>query len=253
MAIKRFGAYFVLLLIFAFVLLTKSSQFLPVASAQSVPDVTGIYTGTSTGGAATVSTSSQVPGGSNLYLATVATKGDSSVTAVSGLGLNWQATPYQCGARGQTGLSLWWAAGSPTQPGIVTATVHANASLRSSVLAVALIPNQSQLIPLVTANTLGVNGGCSGGTDAPVYTVPVPAQNGSGLIISAVSVRSVTHEPSGNQEELLQMYSGSGGDTAGLVLQTQTSNGPAFNLTGTFGGAVDYSIGVITVQTQCSR
>jgi len=53
----------------------------------------------------------------DLYLAAISFKRNVSVIGVSGLGLTWSPVRTQCGARGQTGVSVWQARGHVTGDG----------------------------------------------------------------------------------------------------------------------------------------
>ena len=66
-----------------------------------------------------VSTSVPVAGVvGDLYLAAISFKRNASVIGVSGLGLTWSPVRTQCGARGQTGVSVWQARGLATADGV---------------------------------------------------------------------------------------------------------------------------------------
>ena len=183
---------------------------LPLNASQTVtatfgPPATGdvTFAAVATGGATsapTVSTSTDVPAVANaLYLAAVTTKNYVNTTTLSGLGLAWSELVDQCGGRSQTGVSLWWAQGTPSASGPVTSGFVSTAGASSIVVArYTGTPFTSPLGEpphVVSANTLGVAGVCSGGVDSSSYAVPFTTQAPDALVFSAAARRQHAHTP----------------------------------------------------------
>ncbi|MGH2570654.1 MAG: choice-of-anchor D domain-containing protein, partial [bacterium] len=94
------------------------------ATAPPPPDAVAFAAASLGGSVALVTVASEpLPASSadDLYLAAVSSKGHVPVAAIDGLGLSWTLVRAQCGARTQTGLSVFRALG-PTAGGVVTAT-----------------------------------------------------------------------------------------------------------------------------------
>ncbi len=223
------------------------------------PPATGdvAFAAVATGGAvsaASVSTSTSVtaaPG--ELYLTSVSTKNYVNTTGVSGLGLGWTELADQCGGRNQTGVSLWWAQGTPSGSGPVTATLAS--SVGAAVIAVARYSGTPLSNPLgatpnvVSANTLGVGGICSGGTDTASYSVPLTTQTTDALVFGAAALRQHAHTPGASWTERAETIAGSGGSAAGVAVQERSfpAAGP-ITVAGSFGSTVDWAVAAVEVR-----
>jgi hypothetical protein len=89
------------------------------------------FVATATGGAtdSTVVESATMSAGPDaVYLASIATRNGVAVDEVTGLGLSWQPVATRCAGRSQAYLSVWVAAGSPSQSGAVRATFAGSAT-----------------------------------------------------------------------------------------------------------------------------
>jgi hypothetical protein len=155
---------------------------------------------TQTGGASnttTVTTAASLIGVSgDLYLVAIATKPSVAVSTVSGLGLSWTLVQAQCGGRSQTGVAVWMALGVPSGNGPVTATLAKAA--RHAVIAVSRYSGVDTADPLgnvMSGNTMGINGACSGGTDTAAYALTLPMTVDGAAVYGAVSIRQRTHTP----------------------------------------------------------
>ena len=146
-----------------------------------------VVTGGSTG-STTVSTATNVTAASgHLYLASIAAKSNRTVLSVSGLDLTWTEVKSQCGARSATGISVWKAQGTPSGDGVVTATL--SSSPTNAVIAVTRYSGVNGIGNVESANTLGVDGVCSGGTDANSYTFPIATTANDTVVYAAVAMR----------------------------------------------------------------
>lgn len=123
-----------------------------------------------------------VDGGSNrLYVASIANRGNKTVSSVTGLGLTWTQQKKQCSGRSQQGLDIWTAYGNAS-----TGSVTVSFATQTNAVVVAISsysgvdPNNPVENPK-GQNTLGANGVCSGGTD----------NNGAQLMLQSIVDGSV--------------------------------------------------------------
>jgi hypothetical protein len=217
-----------------------TASFEPVGASVALREV-------ATGGASlsfVVATSTSLAAASgDLYLAAVAFRPHGSVTGVSGLGLGWTQLAAQCGARSQTGLSLWKAQGAPSGSGIVSAT-FSTAPL-NTVIAVARYSGVSlsgALGGAVPANQLGIAGACQGGVDASSYAFPLTTTAADSLVFAATAMRTRTHSPGAGYSERAEVRAGSGGDVASIALEDGTVAAPsAATVNGAFSGTADWA------------
>ncbi|HSL87123.1 MAG TPA: dockerin type I domain-containing protein, partial [Bacteroidales bacterium] len=101
-----------------------------------------------------------------------------------------------------------------------TVTAELSSSPINAVIAVSQYANANVNEPVgntAGANSNGVNGSCSGGSDTETYSfdLTVSANN---LVYEAFAPRLREHESTSGFTEVSQVYEGSGGDVAGLVL-----------------------------------
>jgi hypothetical protein len=199
---------------------------------------------------ASVSTDAALAAGTgHLYLAAVSSKSNSSVSAVSGLGLSWTQIDIQCSGRAATMMSLWMAQGAPAAAGAVTATFPATVS--SAAIVVARYSGVDPLDPIgavVSRNANGVDGLCTGGTDTATYSTTLNAGESSSVAFGAVALRNRTHTPGAGYTERAERASGSGGDTAGIAIQDRsiTAVGP-LAVAGTLSSATDYAVVAVEI------
>lgn len=180
----------------------------------------------------------------DLYLAAISTKGHVQVSSVSGLGLNWLPVREQCGGRMQTGVSVWMARGNPSGSGIVTATLAQIP--QSAVITVSRYSGAHLTEPLgtlISANTNGLNGACSDGSDGRNYLVNVATTAPGSVIFGAVAIRNRTHTPGAGYTERSETSVSSGGSMVGLAIVDQTIPEPGVTpLNGSFSGEVDWAV-----------
>jgi hypothetical protein len=202
-----------------------------------------VRTGSSTS-SSSVTTSVALSGvAGNLYLAAISYKPNMVVTAVSGLGLTWTRVGAQCAGRAQTGIEVWRAQGSPSGSGVVSASLQGTAS--SAVIAVTRYSGVSASNPVgsvESANSLGIDGPCAGGTDASSYSYSLPGVEAGAVVYSAVAMRNRTHTPGAGYQELAEVAGGSGGGASSEALSQRTVAAPATVLVnGTFNGTADWA------------
>ena len=178
-----------------------------------------------------------------LYLAAITSVHYRAVSTVTGLGLTWTKVVAQCGGRSANGIELWRAQGTATT-GSVTATFVASAD--AAAIAVARysgIAATNPVAALVSGNTNGVNGACSGGTDNTAYSLNMTTQTNQVLALGVVGIRYRTHTPGSGYTERAELAYGSGSSTAGIALVERSV--PVVSpllLNGSFDGNVDWAV-----------
>jgi hypothetical protein len=202
--------------------------------------VTGVSANSSS-----VSTAAPIAAGSNqLYLAAVAFKSNVAVTSVSGLGLGWSPVRQQCGGRSQTGIALFQARGSPGSGGVVTANLAETAS--NAVIAVTRYSGTSSTSTIgnvVSANTNGLTGSCSGGVDSAAYAFDLATGAANSVVFVAAAMRSKDHTPGAGYGEIVESYAGSGGSTAGASLAERlVASAGSTSVNGSFDSTTDWAV-----------
>lgn len=180
----------------------------------------------------------------DLYLAAISTKAHVQVSSVNGLGLNWVPVREQCGGRLQTGVSVWMARGNPSGSGIVTATLAKTP--QTAVITVSRYSGAHATEPLgtlISANTNGLNGACSDGSDGRNYLLDLATTAPGSVIFGAVAIRNRTHTPGAGYTERSESAVGSGGSMVGLAIVDQTIPTPGVTpLNGSFSSDVDWAV-----------
>jgi uncharacterized repeat protein (TIGR02543 family) len=219
-----------------------------------------VHEETQTGGsssATTVTTSSSLTGASgHLYLAAIATKAKVTVTSVAGLGLNWTLVKSQCAGRNQTGVEVWMAQGTPSGNGTVTATLASAPG--NAVIAVSRYSGVAAANPLgnvISGNTVGVNGACSGGTDNSAYSFSLATTPQGGTVVyGAATMRDKTHSPGAGYTERAELAQGATtGSKASVAVQDQNfASAPPSGATvnGSFSGNVDWAMIAVEIKPQ---
>jgi len=199
--------------------------------------------GTSTN-SVTVATSSVVPAAAGaLYLAAITSKNHVLVQSVSGMGLAWTLVRAQCSGRGQTGVSIWRGTGTAS-PGIVTAQFMSAPT--SAALVVARYAGADPVAPLgalVSANTNGVQGTCTGGVDAVSHSTNLLTTVPGATVFAGVALRGNGYTPGSGYTRRDDVVSGSGGSAAGLTVMDRIVANPAqTTVNGTFSQATDWAV-----------
>lgn len=207
--------------------------------------------GVSSGVGSISTTSTLVSATDHLYLAAVTTRSNVSVSSVTGLGLTWTLIKAQCAARSQTGIEVWAAIGTPTGDDVVSAVFSgtpANAVI--TVSRFSGVNAADTLGMVVSVNTLGTDGACSGGTDGNSYSFSLTPESSDGLIYVAAALRNRTHTPGASFTELAENSTGSGGNIVGAAINSQTlTSGSAITVDGTFSGTVDWAVIALELKT----
>ena len=184
-----------------------------------------------------------------LYLAVVSTKSHRTVQSVTGLGATWTLVDTQCAGRNQTGVTVF-STTSATSSGPVTATLSSTPA--NAAIAVVEYAGADSAAPLgapVSANTTGIDGGCSGGSDAASYSVPISTTGPNSLVTGFVAIRNRRHTPGAGFTEILEFAQGSGGNTVGMAIQTQLVPTPsAIDNNGTTSSTVDWAVIAVEIR-----
>ncbi len=179
----------------------------------------------------------------NLYLASIASRSFKEVAAVSGLGLSWQKVRSQCAGRNQTGVEVWMAQGTVITSEVVTATF--SSSIGNAVITVARYAGSDPESPIgniISGNTNGESGNCSGGSDNDAYVFNVAASTQGAIIFGAAAMRNRSHEPENGFQERSEMTQGSGGGAASLTVVDYTAEAAEnITLAGGFSNDVDWA------------
>jgi hypothetical protein len=186
-----------------------------------------------------------------LYLAAIASKPDAAVLTVSGLGLAWSPVQAQCSARHQTGVAVWAAQGVPSGSSIVTATLAEAPG--NSVIAVSRLAGAppDAIGAAASANTLGPNGACDGGTDGPAYAFDLTTTATGSLVYAAAAMRSKLHTPGPGFTEQAEVHGGSGGSEASVAVETASAGAPStLSVSGSFSSDVDWAGVAVEVRSQ---
>ena len=213
---------------------------------------------TKTGGATSstaVTTSASLGAVSgHLYLAAIASKPKGTVTSVSGLGLSWTLVKAQCSGRNATGIELWMAQGAPAGSGVVMATF--SSAPTNAVIVVSRYSGVADANPVgnvVSGNTRGVNGACSGGTDNSSYSFSLPVTMNGAMAYGAATMRSRTHTPGAGFTEEAELLQGSGGDVASIAVEDQSGASAAtVTVNGSFSGSTDWAVVAVEIKPQAT-
>ncbi len=195
--------------------------------------------------ATAVSTSGNVTGVSgDLYLATITSKSFKTVTSVTGLGLSWSLVTEQCAGRNQTGVTVWQAQGS--SPTSSTVTANLSGAPTNATITVSRYSGVSQTDPIgniISGNTNGVSGACSGGTDSNSYNFNLDTTTHGSVVFGAIAMRNKAHTEGFGYTEQVEFVQGSGGGSASVANMDQTIFSPStVSVDGIFSSNVDYAV-----------
>ncbi len=204
-----------------------------------------IHAESQSGGSAesiSVSTAGNLSGADGFYVASISTKPHVDVTNLTGLGLNWIPLQTQCAGRSQTGVSVWYADDVPQSGGSVTALL--SGAPQNAVISVSRYTGNVSLGRVLSGNTFGIDGACSGGADTAMYHFEMPAApNADTLVFSAVATRQAAHAPGAGFVLRDSLIFGSGGAAAGIATQDEPALlNENIVVEGTFGWELDWAV-----------
>jgi uncharacterized repeat protein (TIGR02543 family) len=214
-----------------------------------------VYQETQTGASSsstTVTTSTNLTAShGDLYLAAIVSRSKRAVSSVSGLGLTWTLVKAQCSGRNLTGVEVWMARGMPASNGTVTATFASAPS--NAVIAVSRYSGVDATTPLgniISGNTLGLNGACSGGSDNAAYSFNLTTTANGAVIYGAAATRSTTHTPGTGYTERVEIVQGSSSPATVAVQEKAVATAGTAALNGTFGSSNDWATVGIEIKPQ---
>ncbi len=219
-----------------------------------------IQTNTAEPGSTSIASATITGVNNQLYLAAVSTKPNQSVSSVSGLGLTWNLVQAQCSWRQQVRTEVWYALGTVSGNGAVTAN-FSSAPLGAAI-AVARYSGTDTTDPIGNFDSYNTHGSNSAGTstctgtdsadDATSFSyTTMDTSRDNAYVFLAVGERARTTTPGSGWTERTDIQSGATGNTAGLEVSDKPFASASTNLTtdGTFSGAVDYSIVAVEIQS----
>jgi hypothetical protein len=198
----------------------------------------------------------------HLYLAAISTNPGStaSVDSVYGLGLTWTLLKAQCSGQNKQRVEVWKALGIPTGDGNVSADIsNPGEDIQNVVIAVSRYCGVDTINPtgaVVSANTNGVDGACSGGTNSDTFSVDLTTTADNSLVYGAVATKEKVHTPGAGYTERVEFHYGMGADTAGIALEDSTISSPStVAVNGMFDSPLDWAVigveikaGILTIQ-----
>ena len=220
---------------------------LQVAGAPSSGVSFGATRSGASSGSAVVATSTALdfePGG--LYLAAISSKPYRAVTGVVGMNLAWTRVRAQCSGRNQTGVEIWMAQGSASA-GVVSASFRSAPT--NAVIVASRYAGADAIDPIgsiVSGNTNGAEGTCSGGVDGPSYNLPLAAGT-NGVVFGAAAMRNKAHTPGSGYVERAEVRQGSGGDQVSLAVMDRAVSGTA-QVSGGLGSGTDWAMAAIEIR-----
>jgi hypothetical protein len=211
-----------------------------------------IQTGGSTM-ATTVTTATPLVGApGQLYLAAISTRPNVKVNAVSGLGLDWTLVKAQCAGRNNISLELWMAQGTPSGNGQVIATLASAPS--NAVIAVSRYSGVAASNPtgnVISGNTMGTSGPCSGGVDNSSYSFNLPTTINGAVLYVAAAMRNRSHTPGAGYKERVEFRQGTASGTAAIAVEDKVvPYATIAAVNGTFDANVDWVMVAVEIKPE---
>lgn len=202
----------------------------------------------STTGLVSVSTNTNLTAvAGNLYLAAVSTRAPVEIDSMTGLGLTWipilNPMSEQCSGRNATSITVFIAQGLTTSDSPVTAT-FVNAP-STAVIAVSRYSGTNSTTPIgdiVSGNTNGLNGACTGGIDSAAYGFNLATAINSSIVYGAVTMRNKAHTPIASYTDQVELAHGNGGEIASIATGNMPVSSSSTQIEGKFSDAVDWAV-----------
>jgi hypothetical protein len=163
------------------------------------------------------------------------------VQSVQGLGLTWTQRSSQCSGRSTAAVEVWTAQGSPTF-GPVTVTFDQapdHAALHVSRWA-AVNPNDP-VRALVSGNTNGVQGSCTGGADDTTYSFDLSVGQVGGVALGFVEAGMQAHQSANGFAVVDSIVHGDSISAASLHVGSRDAATTSITWAGSFAQAVDWT------------
>jgi hypothetical protein len=132
------------------------------------------------------------------------------------------------------------AQGAPSGGG-TTVTATFPTAPTHAVIAVSRYSGAGSIGNIVSGNTNGVNGACSGGVDSAAYSFDLSTTGA--VVYGVASMKNRIHNPGADYMEWGEKVQGSGTTFASVAVQDRTvASASTVVVNGTFGGASDWGI-----------
>jgi hypothetical protein len=181
-----------------------------------------------------------------LYLAAISVNDNTiSVSSVSGLGLTWNLILRQCSNADQLAVEVWYAIGTVSGDGQVTANFSGPAL--SSEIAVSRYSRVDTASPIgntTSGNFHGVSGACGmPGTNSNSYSFSLTTSTNDSIVYSATSFsKGITHSAVSSTERT-EISAGSNPDITNLVIQERVaSTQTSYTIDGAFSAAARWAV-----------
>jgi hypothetical protein len=187
-------------------------------------------------------TASLLPVQGELYVAAVSTHADARVDSVAGMGLTWNPLRAQCSARSETGVDVWVGQGVPSAGNVQVAF---NVPVENATLLVSRFAGIDPATPLgavLSGNSNGVNGDCSGGTDNAIYDFELTSSEAGGLLVAAVAPRDREHLAGAGWGALAAVAQGDSSRRAALALVGRATAPGQEKVEGGFDAPADWAV-----------
>jgi hypothetical protein len=185
-----------------------------------------------------------------LYLASVSMRGNVAVSSMSGLGLVWTRAAAQCSGGGTTRVEVWRAQGTTSTNGSVSATLAASAN--QSMIAVSRYSGVSTAAPVgtvISANSRGVGGACSGGTNSSSYSVNLTTTAAGSVAYGGVAISAQTHSAGSGFTERAEVHHGTGSGQSGVAAEDRTvASASTSPVNGTLSGNTDWAVIAVEIK-----
>lgn len=215
----------------------------PLDDLENAVVIEEVHGGTSTSSVRVATDDAVSASAGDLYVAAVSLRGGSvSVQGVSGMGLGWTRLARQCTGRGLSAIEIWTAQGVPSGDGPVAATL--SGAPLAAVMAVSRYSNvpNPPIRGVVSRNTNGSGGVCSGGTEDSSYALDMNATSAGSFLYGVVTMRHREHAPRERFRERLELRAGTTGNVASLAVVDRLVTQPGtIPWQGTFSGATDWA------------
>ena len=191
----------------------------------------------------------------HLYLAAVNSTddGSNSVVSVSGLGLNWTLVKAQCSGRNTQRVEVWMAIGAPSGDGTVSAILSSEPEYAAiAVSRYSGVDFNSPIGDIISANTNGVDGLCSGGSDNDSYSVDLTTVAPNSFAYGIVAMQHRTHIPGAGYTERVEFnYEDDDDDNeiAGIALEDKlVAMASTTAVDGTLSGNADWALVALEIK-----
>ncbi|MGH2570322.1 MAG: choice-of-anchor D domain-containing protein, partial [bacterium] len=185
----------------------------------------------------------------DLYLAAISSKELVPVTGVTGLGATWSPLRSQCGGRGQSEVEVWIGEGATTH-GTIQATLAAPSEAAAIVVARYSGGSASgRLGAVLSENTNGPAGPCTGGVDGSHYALDLATTRPNSVLFGAVAMRERIHSPGPGWTARNEARADGAGSVVSVAVADRSVATPAdVALDGSFDADADWSVVAVEIR-----